>query len=170
MKCTRRIAPWRNLIESQFGIQARLGEYHWEQCKTIDAAVEFHRELIRDHNRLTHWAHHRRNDRKHSPLEVLGDGRGASIEPADLQRAFGQRHCQRKTDSRGFVRIVGWKIYVEEGLPHTPVELSYWSGKLRAEYQSHLLSEYQCKWGNRLLAQQSFHIRFIKHTHFHRDR
>jgi len=39
--------PWQNLIESQFGIQARIGEYHWERCKTIAAAVEFHRDLIR---------------------------------------------------------------------------------------------------------------------------
>ena len=49
--------PWQNLIESQFGIQARLGEYHWERCKSVEAAQEFHRELIRDHNRLPHFAH-----------------------------------------------------------------------------------------------------------------
>jgi hypothetical protein len=29
-------------------------------------------ELIRDYNRLPHWAHRRRNDGKHSPLAVLG--------------------------------------------------------------------------------------------------
>jgi transposase/transposase InsO family protein len=141
--------PWQNLIESQFGIQARLGEYHWERCKTIEEAIEFHRDLIRDHNRLPHWAHHRRNDGKHSPLAVLGNTRGRQIEPADLQRAFGQRYCQRMTDVRGFVRIGRWKIYVEEGLPRTPVQLSYWDGKLRAEHQSQLLIEYQCKWGER---------------------
>ena len=27
--------PWENLIESQFGIQARLGEYAWARCNTI---------------------------------------------------------------------------------------------------------------------------------------
>jgi hypothetical protein len=80
--------PWRNLIESQFGIQARLGEYHWQRCRNVEEAVEFHRELIRDHNRMPHWAHHHRNDGKKSPLEVLGDAKGAQIEPADLQRAF----------------------------------------------------------------------------------
>lgn len=154
--------PWQNLIESNFGIQARLGEYHWERCKTIEAAQEFHRDLIRDHNRLPHWAHHLRNDGKHSPLAVLGNAKGKHIEPADLQRAFGQRFCQRKIDRRGFVRIGRWKIYIEEGLPHTPVQLSCWDGKLRAEYQSHLLAEYQCKWGK-----QAPRPKVISHPLYH---
>lgn len=141
--------PWQNLIESQFGIQARVGEYYWERCQTIEAAVEFHRELIRDHNRLSHWAHHRRNDGKRSPLEVLGDARGKQIEPADLQRAFGQRYSQRMINARGFVRIGRWKIYVEEALSRVPIQLSYWNGRLRAEYQSQILTEYQCKWGEK---------------------
>jgi hypothetical protein len=141
--------PWQNLIESQFGIQARVGEYHWERCKSIEEAVEFHRELIRDHNRLPHWAHHRRNDGKHSPLAVLGEAKGEQIDPADLQRAFGQRYSQRMTDARGFVKIGRWKIYVEEGLPRVPIQLSYWDGRLRTEYQSQILTEYQCKWGKK---------------------
>jgi hypothetical protein len=154
--------PWQNLIESQFGIQARLGEYHWERCKSVEAAVEFHRELIRDHNRMPHWAHHRRNDGKRAPLEVLGEAKGAHVEPAHLQRAFGQRYSQRMTDARGFVRIGRWKIYVEEGLPRTPVQLSYWDGKLRAEYQSQPLTEYQCKW-----SKQSARPTVISHPHYY---
>jgi transposase len=141
--------PWQNLIESYFGIEARLGEYQWERCKTIEAAQEFHGELIRDYNRLPHWAHRLRNDGKHSPLAVLGDARGKQVESTDLERAFGQRYCQRMTDARGFVRVGRWKIYVEEGLPRAPVQLSYWAGKLRAEYQSQTLVEYQCKWGEK---------------------
>ncbi len=154
--------PWRNLIESHFGIQARLGEYHWERCKTVEAAQEFHRELIRDYNRLPHWAHHRRNDGKRSPLAVLGDARGKRVEPADLERAFAQRYCQRTTDARGFVRIGRWKIYVEEGLPHTPIQLSVWDGRLRAEYQSQILTEYQCKWGKKSVRPTA-----ISHPRYH---
>lgn len=92
-------------------------------------------------------AHQRRQDGKHSPLAVLSQARGKQVAAAELQRAFGQRYCQRLTDARGFVRIGGWKIYVEEGLPRMPVQLSYWDGKLRAEHESQLLVEYQCKWG-----------------------
>ena len=98
---------------------------------------------------MPHWAHHRRNDGKKSPLEVLGDAKGKQIEPADLQRAFGQRYCQRMTDARGFVRIGRWKIYVEEALPRTQIQLSFWEGRLRAEYQSQILAEYRCKWGKK---------------------
>lgn len=46
--------PWQSLIESQFGIQARLGEYAWSRCGSVERAVDIHRELIRDHNRLPH--------------------------------------------------------------------------------------------------------------------
>ena len=88
-------------------------------------------------------------DGKYSPLAVLGPAKGKQADPADIQRAFGQRYCQRLTDARGFVKIGRWKIYVEEGLPRTPVQLSYWDGKLRAEYQSQILTEYQCKWGEK---------------------
>ena len=110
------------------------------------AAQEFHRELIRDHNQLPHFAHHRRADRKHAPLEVLGAARGRAIEASALHQAFGRKFWQRKTDSRGFVRIGRWKIYVEEALPKTVIEVRYWEGKLLAEYETHLLTEYDCQW------------------------
>lgn len=55
---------------------------------------------------------------------------------------------QRRTDERGFVRIGRWRIYVEEGLPRTPVEVTYWEGRLRAEYDSRMLIEYHCRWDN----------------------
>lgn len=48
--------PWQNLIESQFGIQARLGEYRWQNRGTVDEAIEVHRELVHDHNRLLLFA------------------------------------------------------------------------------------------------------------------
>ena len=139
--------PWQNLIESQFGIQARLGEYHWERCGTVANAVAFHRELIRDHNRLPHWAHRFRHDQKRTPLQVLGTAQGKAVAPATLQQAFGQRYCQRRIDEHGFVKLGRWKIYIEEGLPKTAVQLSYWDGKLRADYGEHRLTEYQCRWG-----------------------
>ena len=139
--------PWRNLIESQFGIQARVGEYHWERCGSVAAAVEFHRQLIRDHNRLPHWAHRLRNDQKRTPLAVLHTAQGQAVAPATLQQAFGQRYCQRRIDKHGFVKLGRWKIYIEEGLPKTPVQLSYWDGKLRADYGEQRLREYHCRWG-----------------------
>lgn len=143
--------PWQNLIESQFGIQARLGEYHWERCPTVEAAVEFHRELIRDHNRLPHFAHRKRNDQRQTPLAVLGAATGQAVEPAVLHQAFSRKFWQRKTDARGFVRVGHWKIYIEEALPKTPVQVHYWDGKLRAEYETQLITEYDCQWDKRKL-------------------
>ena len=138
--------PWQNLIESQFGIQARLGEYLWRNCSNTEQAIEVHRELIQDHNRLPHFAHQRREDGKDSPLEVLGSNRGAQIDKTGLHQAFSRQVWQRRTNEKGFIRVGRWKIYVEEGLPKTPVELTYWDGKLRAEYRQTKLAEYDCRW------------------------
>jgi transposase len=138
--------PWQNLIESQFGVQARVGEYGWERCRSVEEAVELHRELILDHNRLPHFAHRKRNDQKHTPLEVLAAARGREVDAATLHRAFSRMSWKRKIDGRGFVRINRWRIYVEEGLPKTSVQVTYWDGRLRAEYDSHLLTEYRCRW------------------------
>jgi len=141
--------PWQNLIESQFGIQARLGEYLWQQCGNTEEAIEVHRDLIRDHNRLPHFAHRKREDGKSSPLEVLGDNRGAEIDRTQLHQAFSRQVWQRRTNEKGFIRIGRWKIYIEEGLPKTPVELIYWDGKLRAEYRQEKLAEYDCRWNDK---------------------
>jgi hypothetical protein len=46
------------------------------------------------------------------------------------------------------VRVGRWRIYVEEGLPRAPVEVIYWDGRLRAEYRSKVLTEYDCHWDN----------------------
>lgn len=138
--------PWQNLIESQFGIQARLGEYLWRNCGNVNEAVEIHRELIRDHNRLPHFAHRKREDGKDSPLEVLGNRRGTEIDNTELHQAFSRQVWQRRTNEKGFIRVGRWKIYIEEGLPKTPVEVTYWDGKLRAEYRQTKLAEYDCRW------------------------
>jgi transposase len=138
--------PWQNLIESQFGIQARVGEYQWERCRSVDEAITVHQELMRDHNRLPHFAHRHRQDNKHTPLEVLGQACGREVDAATLHRAFSRMSWQRKTNAQGFIKLNRWKIYVEEGLPKTEIQVNYWDGKLRAEYQSQLLAEYNCKW------------------------
>lgn len=138
--------PWENLIESQFKIQARMGEYSWAKCSSVNEAVEIHRELIRDHNRLPHFAHIKRQDNKHSPLEVLSSARGREVDSATLHRAFSRQFWNRKIDSRGFIKVNRWKVYVEAGLPKEQVQVSYWDKKLRAEYENSLLAEYNCKW------------------------
>ncbi len=102
--------------------------------------------MIRDHNRLPHFAHRRREDGKDSPLEVLGNRRGTKIDKTELHQALSRQVWQRKTNEKGYIRVGRWKIYIEEGLPKTPVEVTYWDGKLRAEYRQTKLAEYDCRW------------------------
>jgi hypothetical protein len=97
-------------------------------------AVEIHRELIRDHNRLPHFAHHKRNDQKRAPLEVLSQAKGREVDAATLHRAFSWMTWKRKTDERGFVRINRWRIYVEEGLPRARTShLLGWTASSRVQ-------------------------------------
>jgi transposase len=158
--------PWQNLIESQFGIQARVGEYAWSKCKTIEQAIELHHSLIHDHNTLAHFAHRHRNDGKLSPLAVLSSACGRAVTRSDLHLAFSRKCWERKTDRHGFARINKWKIYIEEGLPKTPVQVSYWDGKLRAEYDSTLLVEYSCKWDKSKLRPKSISRPILYETAF----
>lgn len=102
--------------------------------------------MIRDHNRLPHYAHRKREDGKDSPLEVLGHSRGVEIDKTGLHQAFSRQVWQRRTNEKGFIHVGRWKIYIEEGLPKTPVEVIYWDGKLRAEYRQEKLAEYDCRW------------------------
>ena len=69
-------------------------------------------------------------------------------ETRDLHYAFERKHWQRRTDAKGFVRLGKWKVYVEEGLPRTPVQVLFWDGKLRTEYREKVLSEYDGKWSD----------------------
>jgi hypothetical protein len=126
-----------------------MGEYLWRNCSNTEQAVEVHRELIQDHNRLPHYAHRKREDGKDSPLEVFGSSRGAEIDKTGLHQAFSRQVWQRRTNEKGFIRVGRWKIYIEEGLPKTPVELIYWDGKLRAEYRQTKLAEYNCRWDDK---------------------
>jgi transposase len=158
--------PWQNLIESQFGIQKRLGEYAWSRCRRIAEASELHRDLIRDHNRLPHWAHRQRNDGKRTPLEVLGPARGRETDAATLHRAFNQMVWRRKTDPQGFIHLGRWRVYVESGLPRTPVEVTDWDGLLRAEYQDYFVSQHHCEWdAQHHRPQQISHLHCFEHPY-----
>jgi hypothetical protein len=107
--------------------------------------------LIRDINRLPHFAHARRNDGKDSPLEVLGARRGQEVDAATLHCAFRRKSWKRRVDAHGFIRVGRWRVDVEQGLPGASVNVSYWDGRLRAEHQSHLLAEYDCRFDERCL-------------------
>jgi hypothetical protein len=53
-----------------------------------------------------------------------------------------------------------WRVYVESGLPRTPVEVTYWDGLLRAEHQGYFVSQHQCEWDH-----QNHRPRQISHLH-----
>ena len=79
----------------------------------------------------------------------MGSSRGEEIGKAQLHQAFSRQIWQRKTSEKEFIRVGRWKIYIEEGLPKTPVELIYWEGKLGAEYRQEKLAEYNCRWNDK---------------------
>jgi hypothetical protein len=71
-----------------------------------------------------------------------------------------------KTDPQGLVRLGRWRVYVESGLPRTPVEVTYWDGLLRAEYQGYFVSQHHCEWdAQNHRPQQISHLHCFEHPY-----
>src|SRR6266849_8428139 len=63
--------PWQNYIEAHFGIMRRIGDYYLNRAISWDEIKQAHRKFVRDYNVQVHFAHQKRRDNRHSPIEVL---------------------------------------------------------------------------------------------------
>ena len=64
--------PWMSYIETTFNIQRRMGDFHFNKAKTWEDMRVEHDRWVADYNYQVHWAHRHREDKRHSPTEVLG--------------------------------------------------------------------------------------------------
>jgi hypothetical protein len=87
--------------------------------------VAVHDRFVEDYNAQRHWAHHRREDGRLSPQEVLGwvtglryrpEETGLRYRPEDLERAFFASRISRILDALGYATFKRWRLYGEEGL------------------------------------------------------
>jgi transposase/transposase InsO family protein len=138
--------PWENLIESFFGIQARMTDYSVEKTQSVEELKKIHEKFLNDYNTTDHWALQRRKDKKTIPSEVLGWVKGRPISEEELHRKFYEHMFQRTVNHHGCVSLHNFYFYVEDGLAKSQVYLWVYQNKVLAEYNKELLIEYECSY------------------------
>jgi putative transposase len=133
---------WQSYIESQFNVQRRMADWHFEQATTWQELVAAHDQFVATFNRQVHWGHRERQDDRHSPAEVLGWVQGTQHNPLELHRIFYQTRALRWIDKLGYVRFRHWRLYSERGLAKQKAALWLYGETLTIEFSDQPLSQY----------------------------
>ncbi|MGI8551185.1 MAG: integrase catalytic domain-containing protein [Dehalococcoidia bacterium] len=134
--------PWQSYIESNFNVQRRMGDWHFEHATTWQELTAAHDQFVATFNRQVHWGHRERQDNRHSPAEVLGWVQGSQHEPLELHRVFYQTRALRRIDKLGYVRFRHWRLYSERGLAKQRTALWLYGETLTIEFSEQPLSQY----------------------------
>lgn len=153
---------WQNLLEAQFGTQARMADYAFARADTWDELLRVHEQWMTDYNDQMHWAHRQRKDGRLSPKEVLDGVRGRSIDEGQLHRVFYTLRFGRVLDGGGYARLRHWKVYGERGLARQPVGVWLYGAQLLVEHREEPLAEYRVTYepGKRRLKTVTVHRLF----------
>ena len=153
---------WQNLLEAQFGTQARMADYAFARAGTWDELLRVHEQWVADYNEQMHWAHRQREDGRHSPQAVLDNVRGRHSDEGQLHRVFYTLRFGRVLDGAGYARLRHWKVYGERGLARQPVGVWLYSAQLLVEYREEPLAEYRVTYepGKRRLKMVTVHRLF----------
>ncbi len=134
---------WQNLLEANFGTQARMADYGFAAATTWEELLRVHEHWMEDYNAQMHWAHRQREDGRHSPDEVLDGARGAAVDEETLRRTFFTLRIGRVLDARGYARLRHWKVYGERGLAGRSVGLWLYGPQLTVEHRDEPLAQFQ---------------------------
>ena len=58
--------PWQSLIETNFGVQARMADWDFSRATTWAELLTVHEQWVANFNDQVHWAHRRRQDGRHT--------------------------------------------------------------------------------------------------------
>ncbi len=135
--------PYQSYIETTFGIQKRMADWHFARAETFPELAEAHDSWREDYNAQRHWAHEGREDGRRSPEAVLGFYTALlRHREEDLKRAFFSTRSTRVLDALGYVRFLDWRLYGEEALPKREVAVWLQPESLILEYGGRPLSSY----------------------------
>jgi transposase InsO family protein len=134
--------PWENLIESQFKIQLRLADAHFEQAQSFAEIQDRHAQFVETFNNTLHWAHRERPKTQRTPAAVLAWVRGREVTPEELQRALRHLQLERVVTKAGYVSIQRFYIYAERGLARRRVSIWLYDGHLHITLAQTLLAHY----------------------------
>ena len=140
---------WENLIESQFKVQLRLADAHFEQAETFAEIQDWHAAFVETFDTTAHWAHRERADGLRRPVEVLGWVRGKEITPEELQWALRDTQLERTVSRAGYVSVQRFYVYAERGLACWPVSIWLYDGRLQIALEETLLARHACRYDRR---------------------
>jgi putative transposase len=104
--------------------------------------LDEHKKWWTNYNIEHHYAHSARQDRRHSPSEVLRGVLGRTYPPEVLSRVLYATQFTRHLDRNGYVRFRNWRFFGENGLAGAEVSVWVYEGTLKIEYQTTALSLY----------------------------
>jgi hypothetical protein len=103
---------------------------------------------VQDYQFWGHWAHKRLDSQGRvyylSPEVILGNARGATVEPTRLRRVFRLRQLTRQVRQQGHIRLHNFGIYVDQNLWGQTTEVLIYDDVMRIEQAEHLLVSYPC--------------------------
>src|SRR5947208_12234587 len=133
---------WQNLIEAHFNIVRKMADAKFARATSWEEMITIHRKWMGDYNVQRHWAHEKREDGCHSPVQVLAWHKGTLYPAEFLDRILFATRYTRYLDKKGFLRFQNWKLYGERGLAKAPVTVWVYDGSLKVEYQAVTLTQY----------------------------
>jgi transposase InsO family protein len=135
--------PYQSYIETTFGIQKRMADWHFAKAETFPDLARAHDTWMEDYNAQRHWAHEGREDGRRSPRDVLGIYMALlRHREEDLKRAFFSTRHARVLDPLGYVRFLDWRLYGQEALARREAAVWLQPGSLTLEYGGEALSAY----------------------------
>lgn len=136
--------PYQSYIETTFGIQKRMADWHFARAESFPELAAAHDAWREDYNAQRHWAHEEREDGRRSPQDVLGFYTALlRHREEDLRRAFFSTRHARVLDGLGYVRFSDWRLYGEEALARREAAVWLQPGNLTLEYGGQTLSAYE---------------------------
>ena len=141
--------PWQSYIETAFGVQRRMADFHFAEATTWEELVAAHDRWVADYNYQDHWFHRARPDERFSPAAVLAWVRGQTHEERRLQRILYTLRFTRRVDRYGFVRFRHWRVYSESGLIGHNAVLWLHKETLTVTFAEQPLASYSVKYARR---------------------
>jgi putative transposase len=140
--------PWRNLMETHFSIEYRLLDNYVEKCVDLKEIQQQHERFIEEYNHSGHWHHkaYTKDGRVYyrSPEAFLENAKGITFTPRKFFRLFAFNHYRRVVNRNGQIRVLGYILYVDEGLFGESVDVYVYPECLQIEYGKQVLVEYEC--------------------------
>jgi len=140
--------PWQNLMESFFSVQYRMLDSYVKASDDLKYIQRQHGRFVDEYNISGHWHHksYTEDGRIYykSPQTILGSAKGKVSTSQDLSKIFAFRHYQRVVSRKGQIRILGYILYVDEGLADETVDVYIYPDCLQIEHDKQIIVEYEC--------------------------